>query len=93
MSLLFCFALLWQKFLIEKKLLFKMPESKLGRMAMSGELAEDREHYFDRTHKMVDSILDLYRTGQLHIPSSMCSIQVMQVRTLTTYTFLRKDKD
>ncbi|XP_070204631.1 potassium voltage-gated channel protein Shaw-like [Littorina saxatilis] len=53
--------------------LSRLPETKLGRMARGGLLLSSKEIFFDRNPKVMHGILDLYRTGELHLPSNLCS--------------------
>lgn len=36
---------------------------------------ENKEYYFDRDPNIFNSILNLYRTGSLHLPKDVCGIQ------------------
>ncbi|KAL8597176.1 hypothetical protein ACOMHN_022223 [Nucella lapillus] len=52
----------------------RLPKTRLGRMAM--DIPDDeipKELFFDRSSKLMDGILGLYRTGELHIPPTLCS--------------------
>lgn len=56
-----------------------LPETKLGRMSTCGMLPPTRELFFDRNPKVMHGILDLYRTGELHLPSNLCSTLIRKV--------------
>ncbi|XP_076452606.1 potassium voltage-gated channel protein Shaw-like [Babylonia areolata] len=52
-----------------------LPDSRLGRLASDDSITsqQDVELFFDRNPKVMNSILDLYRTGELHIPKNLCA--------------------
>nr|KAG5713171.1 hypothetical protein BaRGS_007698 [Batillaria attramentaria] len=51
-----------------RETLSRLPETRLGRMAKRGMFECSKELFFDRNPKVMHGILDLYRTGELHIP-------------------------
>ncbi|XP_076452717.1 potassium voltage-gated channel protein Shaw-like [Babylonia areolata] len=65
-----------KKFRTTRATLMKLPNTRLGRLVQEkGQLRKNSgmvEFFFDRNPKMMNSVLDLYRKGELHLPSSMC---------------------
>ena len=57
----------------------RLPETKLGKMSKSGVLQCSKEIFFDRNPKVMHGVLDLYRTGELHLPSNLCSNLIRKV--------------
>ncbi|PVD31533.1 hypothetical protein C0Q70_06946 [Pomacea canaliculata] len=51
----------------------RLPETKLGKLSKSGVFSNASELFFDRNPKVMHGILDLYRTGELHLPNNLCS--------------------
>ena len=51
-----------------------LPETRLGRLSTSSEeyIREKDYFYFDRNPDVFQNILDLYRHGDMHVPSSIC---------------------
>lgn len=60
----------------------RLPETKLGRLSKSGMLQCSKEIFFDRNPKVMHGVLDLYRTGELHLPSNLCSNLIRKVLLL-----------
>nr|KAG5694306.1 hypothetical protein BaRGS_032024 [Batillaria attramentaria] len=50
-----------------------LPETRLGRLVTETKLNTEKELFFDRNPKIMNSVLDLYRTGELHLPENLCS--------------------
>ena len=63
----------------------RLPETKLGRLSKSGMLQCSKEIFFDRNPKVMHGVLDLYRTGELHLPSNLCSNLIRKVLFLFLY--------
>lgn len=65
-----------KKFVTYWKTIQKLPKTRLGRLTQSSpEYDSDiNEFFFDRDPKVVNSILNLYRTRELHLPSTMCGL-------------------
>ncbi|XP_076452721.1 potassium voltage-gated channel protein egl-36-like [Babylonia areolata] len=65
-----------KKFRTTRDTLMKLPNTRLGRLVQEkGQLRKNSgmvEFFFDRNPKMMNSVLDLYRKGELHLPSNMC---------------------
>ena len=55
-----------------------LPNTRLGRLAQDETLTnqKDAELFFDRNPEIMNNLLDLYRTGDLHLPSSLCGHSV-----------------
>ncbi|KAL8577353.1 hypothetical protein ACOMHN_044858 [Nucella lapillus] len=51
-----------------------LPATRLGKIAQEAEKnrAKSVDLFFDRNPQIVNSLLDLYRTGKLHLPEHMC---------------------
>lgn len=65
-------------FMTSKETLQAYPDTLLGNL-----VAENKENKqnvleltFDRNPKLVDSVLDFYRTGELHLPRNICAAVV-----------------
>ncbi|XP_071093324.1 potassium voltage-gated channel protein Shaw-like [Haliotis cracherodii] len=69
-----------KKFVTYWKTIQKLPKTRLGRLTQSSpEYDPDiNEFFFDRDPKVVNSILNLYRTRELHLPSTMCGLALKQ---------------
>ncbi|XP_067670129.1 potassium voltage-gated channel protein Shaw-like [Haliotis asinina] len=69
-----------KKFVTYWKTIQKLPKTRLGRLTQSSpEYDPDtNEFFFDRDPKVVNSILNLYRTQELHLPSTMCGLALKQ---------------
>ncbi|OWF46555.1 potassium voltage-gated channel protein Shaw-like [Mizuhopecten yessoensis] len=54
--------------------LHTQPETRLGKLSMdSNEYCEEtKQFFFDRNPDFFNSLLDFYRTGELHLPSCYC---------------------
>ncbi|XP_046559697.1 potassium voltage-gated channel subfamily C member 3-like isoform X2 [Haliotis rubra] len=67
-----------KKFTIRKSVLLRFPQTKLGRLTEKWPEynPEENEFFFDRNPKVMLSIFDLYRTGELHLPKNVCSFTV-----------------
>lgn len=66
-----------RKFCISKSALLTFPETKLGQLASRHtEGCSGLEYVFDRNSKIVAAVLDLYRTGELHLPTNLCCISI-----------------
>ncbi|XP_046366359.2 potassium voltage-gated channel subfamily C member 3-like [Haliotis rufescens] len=67
-----------KKFTIRKSVLLRFPQTKLGRLTEKWPEynPEENEYFFDRNPKVMLSIFDLYRTGELHLPKNVCSFTV-----------------
>lgn len=52
----------------------KIPDSRLGSLSPASPEynAETDEYFFDHSPVLFNEILDLYRTGELHVPSNCC---------------------
>ncbi|CAG5135358.1 unnamed protein product, partial [Candidula unifasciata] len=57
-------------FITSRFTLRRYPYTRLGRLAMTSL----QELHFDRDPRLMGFILDLYRTGQLHVPRNCCSM-------------------
>ena len=56
-----------------------LPDTRLGRLAREETLTtnqQDVELFFDRNPEIVNSLLDLYRTGELHLPKHLCGLTI-----------------
>ncbi|KAK7479945.1 hypothetical protein BaRGS_00028772, partial [Batillaria attramentaria] len=55
--------------------LTSFPNTKLARLVAQKEQGNGNniELFFDRNPKIMNSVLDLYRTGELHLPENLCS--------------------
>ncbi|XP_076452714.1 potassium voltage-gated channel protein Shaw-like [Babylonia areolata] len=63
------------RFMTTTDTLQTLPDTRLGRLATDKSLTS-REHaelFFDRNPDLMNSLLDLYRTGELHLPRHLCS--------------------
>ena len=51
-----------------------LPCTRLGQLALQAEQGQCKHphFFFDRSPKMMSSLLGLYRTGRLHLPSGLC---------------------
>ena len=51
-----------------------IPNTRLARLsASSAEYIQEKDHFFfDRNPEVFQSVLDLYRHGNLHVPSNIC---------------------
>ncbi|XP_061162819.1 potassium voltage-gated channel protein Shaw-like [Saccostrea echinata] len=58
----------------------KIPDSRLGSLSPASPEynAETDEYFFDHSPVLFSEILDLYRTGELHIPSNCCGAVVQK---------------
>ncbi|XP_059149154.1 potassium voltage-gated channel subfamily C member 3-like [Physella acuta] len=62
---------------ISRQALATFPNTRLGQLALRHRAGEEGTAYvFDRNTKMVNPILDLYRTGELHLPGNMCGLAI-----------------
>ncbi|XP_076452718.1 voltage-gated potassium channel KCNC4-like [Babylonia areolata] len=65
-----------KKFRTTRDTLMKLPNTRLGRLVQ--EKGQPRKNsgmekfFFDRNPKIMNSVLDLYRKGELHLPSNIC---------------------
>ncbi|XP_071093322.1 potassium voltage-gated channel protein Shaw-like [Haliotis cracherodii] len=67
-----------KKFCIRRSLLQRFPSTRLATLTTSSEEYDSStaEFYYDRNPTMMHCVLDLYRTGEFHIPSNMCTVAV-----------------
>lgn len=67
-----------KKFTIGKTILQRFPDTILGRLTIESPHYDPSsdEFFFDRNPKMVLPMLDLYRTGELHLPSNLCTFTI-----------------
>ncbi|XP_071107814.1 potassium voltage-gated channel protein Shaw-like [Haliotis cracherodii] len=67
-----------KKFTIGKTILERFPDTMLGRLTIESPHYDPSsdEFFFDRNPKMVLPMLDLYRTGELHLPSNLCTFTI-----------------
>ena len=64
--------------------LLRLPNTKLGAIATlrknkgndNGNNNEEADLFFDRSPEVFNFILDLYRTGQLHLPTCVCGATI-----------------
>lgn len=67
-------------YVISRYSLLRYPYTRLGKLAQN----KKRELYFDRNPKLMSYILDLYRTGELHVPRNCCRfVEKCSVRKIT----------
>ncbi|ESP00968.1 hypothetical protein LOTGIDRAFT_172897 [Lottia gigantea] len=61
-----------------KHTLINIPTTKLGKLTKEDPSYDGKrdEYFFDRNGKIFQSVLDLHRTGELHLPSDVCSTSV-----------------
>ena len=68
------FSISGHKFIVSQSTLLKYPETKLGQLAV--EMNEDNssqpELYFDADEEVFREILRFYRSGEIHVPTTMC---------------------
>ena len=68
------FSISGHKFIVSRSTLLKYPETKLGQLAV--EMNEDNssqpELYFDADEEVFREILRFYRSGEIHVPTTMC---------------------
>ncbi|KAK7090936.1 potassium voltage-gated channel protein Shaw-like [Littorina saxatilis] len=69
-----------QIFMTTTHTLCALPTTRLGRLAkeISGDKEQKGELFFDRNPEVMNSVLDLYRKGELHIPKNLCGHTVEQ---------------
>lgn len=69
-----------QIFMTTTHTLCALPTTRLGRLAkeISGDKEQEGELFFDRNPEVMNSVLDLYRKGELHLPQNMCGHTVEQ---------------
>ncbi|ELU09920.1 hypothetical protein CAPTEDRAFT_157089 [Capitella teleta] len=48
------------------------PNTRLGRLAMKHKPGVKEEYFFDRHPEVFSAIMDFYRSGELHVPLSVC---------------------
>ncbi|XP_067672523.1 potassium voltage-gated channel protein Shaw-like [Haliotis asinina] len=67
-----------KRFTIGKTILQRYPDTILGRLTTESHNYDQTcdEFFFDRNPKMVLPLLDLYRTGELHLPSHLCTFTI-----------------
>ncbi|KAK6184446.1 hypothetical protein SNE40_001898 [Patella caerulea] len=67
-----------KRFVTSKFSLLNIPTTKLGKLSKSDPSYDPKndEYFFDRNPKIVQCILDLHRTGDLHLPGNVCSTGV-----------------
>ncbi|XP_046553628.1 potassium voltage-gated channel protein Shaw-like [Haliotis rubra] len=67
-----------KKFCIRRSLLQRFPTTRLATLSTSSEEYDSStaEFYFDRNPSIMHCVLDLYRTGEFHIPSNMCTVAI-----------------
>ncbi|XP_067670141.1 potassium voltage-gated channel protein Shaw-like [Haliotis asinina] len=72
-----------KKFVTFWKTLKKFPNTRLGRLSKTSANYDSScdEFFFDRNPKVMTVILDMYRGGELHFPSNVCSACVRQELT------------
>ncbi|KAH9525686.1 hypothetical protein Btru_002046 [Bulinus truncatus] len=64
-------------FWISRLALTSLPNTRLGQLALHHRPGDaDKRYLFERNTKMVNPILDLYRTGELHLPGNMCGLAI-----------------
>ncbi|XP_041349491.1 potassium voltage-gated channel subfamily S member 3-like [Gigantopelta aegis] len=63
-----------KRFLIKRETLLRYPGTRLAELGTSSPEynPSTKDYYFDRNSKLVPFILDLYRTGELHLPQNFC---------------------
>lgn len=67
-------------FMTFKSTLERLPNSRLAKLSSSDPEydPESKQYFFDRNPRIFGHILDLYRTGELHIPHCLCGPYVKQ---------------
>jgi hypothetical protein len=60
------------RFEVNRKSLAKYPGTKLFEIAGDSRSTDCKEVYLDRNPVVFDTILNYYRTGELHIPNYLC---------------------
>ena len=60
--------------------LASLPDTRLGRLARDEQVTSqpDVELFFDRNPDIMNSLLDLYRSGEFHLPKHLCGKTVEQ---------------
>jgi len=68
-------------FVVKQEHLLNLPNSRLSKLSKSSKEFDqaNNEYYFDVNPAMFHNILDLYSTGELHIPSSVCTDQARHI--------------
>ncbi|CAL1546679.1 unnamed protein product [Lymnaea stagnalis] len=62
---------------VSRAALLSFPNTRLGQLALRHTPDQGgRGYVFERNTKMISPILDLYRTGELHIPGNMCGLAI-----------------
>ena len=61
-------------FVVLKTTLNRFPDSRLAKLNEHSDsfCADIRGHFFDRNPVVFESILEAYRTGELHVPRDVC---------------------
>ena len=67
-----------KSFMTTADTLASLPDTRLGRLARGGQVTSqpDVELFFDRNPDVMNSLLDLYRTGEFHVPRNLCGSTV-----------------
>ena len=67
-----------KRFIIKRETLQRFPGTRLAELGTSSPEYNPatKDYYFDRNSKVVPFILDLYRTGDLHLPQNICPTAV-----------------